>query len=217
VPLKDFFNPDNPIRVALRQRRLGRRLIKWENDGRPAPPPDLVKRGMIKAYARRFCCCYLVETGTFFGETVAAMLNSFEKIWSIELAPDLASAAQRRFAPHKHVQIIEGDSSQVLRELVPQLDRPTLFWLDGHWNGDELTAKGQTACPLLGELEAVLAGRPGRHVILIDDARLFTGVGDYPGLSAIREFVQARWQQGQFYVVDDAIRVHASDHALARC
>ncbi len=216
MPLKDCFNRDHPIRLALRRHRLGRTLVQWEIDGRPPPPPDIVKRGMIKAYARQFGCRYLVETGTFFGDTIRATLSTFERIWSIELAPDLATAAQRRFARHKHVQIIEGDSSQVLRELVPQLDRPTLFWLDGHWNGDDLTAKGRTACPLLGELEAVLAGRPGRHVILIDDARLLTGVGDYPALSDIRGFVQARWQQGQFYVVDDAIRIHASDHAQAQ-
>ncbi len=216
MPLKDFFSRDHPIRVALRQRRLGRTLVQWEIEGRPPPPPDIVKRGMIKAYARQFGCSYLVETGTFFGDTIQAMLDTFERIWSIELAPDLAAAAQRRFATHKHVQIIEGDSSEVLREIVPRLDQATLFWLDGHWNGDELTAKGQTASPLLAELETVLAEPPGRHVILIDDARAFTGVGDYPALSDIREFVQARWQQPQFYVLDDAIRIHLSENTRAR-
>src|SRR5216683_6733010 len=110
VPLKDLFSRDNQIRLGLRRRRLGRRLVQWETDGRPPPPPDLVKRGMIKAYARQFSCRYLVETGTYFGETVAAALNSFEKIWSIELAPALAAAARKRFATHQHVQIIGGDS-----------------------------------------------------------------------------------------------------------
>ncbi len=208
VPLKDLFSRDNPIRLGLRRRRLGRHLIKWEIDGRPAPPPDLVKRGMIKAYARQFGCRYLVETGTFFGETVAATLNTFEKIWSIELESALAAAAQKRFAAHQHVQIIEGDSSNVLQQIMPQLDKSTLFWLDGHWNGDDLTARGETSCPLLAELEAILAAGPERHVVLIDDARSFTGRDEYPALSEIREFVRARWPKTQFYVLDDAIRIH---------
>jgi hypothetical protein len=210
VRLKDFFNPDNPIRVALRQRRLGRRLIKWEIDGRPAPPPDLVQRGMIKAYARQFCCRYLVETGTFFGETVAAALNSFEKIWSIELAPALAAAAKKRFETHQHVQIIEGDSSKVLKQIMPKLDKSTLFWLDGHYC-DPGTAKGDVECPILDELDAVFSGSPQRDVILIDDARLFVGQHDYPTIAQIRQHVAARGQDLQLYVADDVIHIHRLD------
>jgi hypothetical protein len=210
VRLKDCFNPDNPIRVALRQRRLGRRLIKWEIDGRPAPPPDLVKRGMIKAYARQFGCRYLVETGTFLGETVAATLNTFEKIWSIELAPALAAAAKKRFATHQHVQIIEGDSSKVLKQIMPKLDKSTLFWLDGHYSYGA-TAKGDVECPILAELDAVFSGEPQRDVILIDDARLFVGQHDYPTIAQIRQHVGARGRDLQLYVADDAIHIHRLD------
>jgi len=210
VPLKDLLSRDNPIRLGLRRRRLGRRLIQWETDGRPAPPPDLVKRGMIKAYARQFSCRYLVETGTYFGETVAAALNSFEKIWSIELAPALAAAARKRFATHQHVQVIGGDFSTVLRQIVPKLDKSTLFWLDGHYCGGA-TAKGDLECPILDELDAVFSGAPQRDVILIDDARLFVGQHDYPTIPQIRQHVAARGQDLQLYVADDVIRIHRLD------
>lgn len=209
--LKEFFSRDNPVRVALRVRRLGRKLIQWEENGRPAPPPDIVKRGLIKAYAKRFGCEYFVETGTYFGETVQFVLDTFNKIWSVELAPQLASAAQKRFAPHGHVQIIQGDSGQVLKQIMPQWDRSTLFWLDGHWNHDEVTARGDTVCPVLAELDAVFSGHPERDVILIDDARIFSGQGDYPSMTQLRDYVAARLKQHQFYVADDVIRIHRLD------
>jgi hypothetical protein len=137
-------------------------------------------------------------------------LNSFEKIWSIELAPALAAAAKKRFAPHQHVQIIEGDSSKVLKQIMPKLDKPTLFWLDGHYSGC-VTAKGDVECPILDELDAVFSGAPQRDVILIDDARLFVGQHDYPTIPQIRQHVGARGRDLQLYVADDAIHIHRLD------
>ena len=210
MPIKNLFGRQNPIRVALRKRRLGCALVDWEAAGRPAPTPDLVKRGLIKAYARRFGCLYFVETGTYFGETVQASLNTFRKIWSIELSPEFAAAAQKRFACHPHVRIIRGDSGKLLQEVVPQLDQPTLFWLDGHYCGGN-TAKGDTECPIFAELDAVFSGQPARDVILIDDARSFVGKSDYPTIRQLRDYVVKRDPNLQFYIADDAVRIHRPD------
>lgn len=208
--IKDLLGRQNPIRVALRKRRLGCALVDWEAAGRPAPAPDLVKRGLIKAYARRFGCLYFVETGTYFGETVQASLDTFRRIWSIELSPRFAAAAQKRFASHPHVRIIPGDSGKLLQEVIPQLDQPTLFWLDGHHCGGN-TAKGDRECPIFAELDAVFSGQPARDVILIDDARSFVGKGDYPTIRELREYIFKRDPNLQFYTVDDVARIHRLD------
>jgi hypothetical protein len=210
MQLQDWFGRDNPIRVVLRKQRLGCALVDWEAGGRPIPTPDLVKRGLIKAYARRFKCVYFVETGTYSGETVQAGLSTFRRIWSIELSPEFAAAAKKRFASQPHVRIIHGDSGKLLREVVPQLDQPTLFWLDGHYCGDH-TAKGATECPILSELDAVFSGHAASDVILIDDARLFTGKNDYPSIQELRNYFAVRSREFQLYVADDIIRIHHMD------
>ncbi len=210
MPIRNLFHRQNPIRVALRKRRLGRALVDWEAAGRPVPTPDLVKRGLIKAYARRFGCRYLVETGTSHGETVQACLGTFSKIWSIELSPRFAAGAQTRFASYTHVRIIQGDSGKLLPDVIPQLSQPTLFWLDGHYCGEH-TARGDTECPVLAELDAIFSGHPGRDVILIDDARLFVGKSDYPSLGQLRGYVAERDRTLQWYVADDIIRIHRPD------
>ena len=205
--LKTFFTRDNPLRAAWRKHRLGLRLIAWEAGGRPVPPPPEVKHGLIRSYAKRFGCRYLVETGTHRGDTVAASLESFDRIWSIELAHELAAESQRRFADQPCVRILEGDSARLLRTVIPQLDQPALFWLDGHYCGG-VTAKGDVECPIFDELDAVFSGNPQRDVILIDDARCFVGEHDYPTITELREHVDASGHALQTYVADDVIRIH---------
>jgi hypothetical protein len=206
-PIKSLLVDKNPIRLALRRRRQGRILFRWESQGRPVPPPPIVKHGLIKSYAKRFGCRYLVETGTWHGDTVEASLNTFDKIWTIELAPHFAEVARQRFAGNAKVHILEGDSAQLLRTVIPKLDQPTLFWLDGHYSGGA-TAKGSVECPIYQELEAFFAGRPDRDVILIDDARDFVGARDYPTIGELRDHVRSKSKDLELYVADDVIRIH---------
>jgi hypothetical protein len=56
-----------------------------------------------------------------------------------------------------------------------------LFWLDGHYSAG-ITARGDIATPISLELEAILSHPVKSHVILIDDARDFTGKDSYPFL-----------------------------------
>jgi GT2 family glycosyltransferase len=114
-----------------------------------------------------------VETGTFKGDAVAVVAPYVEHVFTIECSEPLFSAAAKRFASDPRVQVIHGDSPQVLARLVPGLrDASVLYWLDAHWCGAENTAGDHSQCPLLAELAAIGSLGPS-SVILIDDARLF--------------------------------------------
>ena len=137
-------------------------------------------------YARRFRLPVFIETGTYLGDMVDGVRNVFEEVYSIELSPRLHLEARARFKGAPHVTLLQGDSGAVLKDLLPRLSRPCLFWLDGHYSGG-ITALGNKETPIVNELDHILRHKLLlNHVILIDDARCFTGEGDYPGLEWLR-------------------------------
>lgn len=126
---------------------------------------------LVKMYKERLQAVYFVETGTAWGDGTESAVEHFERIWTIELSQPQFAGASQRLSPYGHVTCLFGPSEEWLREIVPSLNRPTIFWLDGHYSGPG-TACYQQECPVLQELDALRALQ-GPHVILIDDARLF--------------------------------------------
>ncbi len=145
-----------------------------------------------------------METGTFFGDTTAAIRSHVDTVITIEISPTLAADARRRFERDQQVRVLEGDSGKLLPELMNGLRHPTLFWLDGHYSGG-VTARGDEDTPIRAELAAIFACGPEHgHVILIDDARHFGGAG-YPSLDEIAQL--ARSSGYSFEVHNDIIRL----------
>ncbi|MCO5250023.1 MAG: hypothetical protein M9949_01210 [Candidatus Kapabacteria bacterium] len=158
------------------------------NSGNEAPPvPHSAKQSVLRKYKNRYKINNLVETGTYLGDMVEAMREEFTSIYSVELDMKLFKMAEKRFAKFPHITILQGDSGQVLYDLVPKLNAPTLFWLDGHYS-QGITAKGDKDCPIYEELGAILQSDFG-HVLLIDDATYFNGEGDYPTIEALSQFI----------------------------
>jgi hypothetical protein len=182
------------------------KIASWEKYGRPIPSPSAYKQELIKAYARAYHLSTLVETGTYFGEMVEATLNDFEEIYSVELSKDLYKKAANKFRLHKKVHLFQGDSSQVLPQILKKIKQPTLFWLDAHYSAG-VTVKGDTNTPVLAELEVLLNHPIKKHLILIDDAREFTGKGDYPTLSQVEKLVADFWPNAHFVSRNDIIRI----------
>jgi len=195
--------PDDVLK--LRRDLEARRA--WEKQGRPSPPPHVVKEELIRDYAKTFNTNILIETGTYLGDMVHAMKKSFSRIISFELDQTLAAQAQERFASDDHIQIVQGDSGKLLGDYLATINEPCLFWLDGHYSGG-ITAKGSLETPIKNELTAILSHPVEGHVILIDDARCFTGENDYPTLDELRNFVAERKPDHKFSVEHDAIRIH---------
>ena len=195
--------PDDVLK--LRRDLEARRA--WERQGRPSPPPHIVKEELIKDYAKTFNTQILIETGTYLGDMVHAMKKSFSRIISFELDPNLATQAQQRFVNDPHIEIVEGDSGKLLDEHLATINEPCLFWLDGHYSGG-ITAKGALETPIKNELTAILSHPVDGHVILIDDARCFTGENDYPTLDELKTLVAEHKPNYKFSVEHDAIRIH---------
>ncbi len=191
-----------------RMLRMGRHQAefrRWDRGGRKSSPPHLVKQRLIRRYAAQHRCATLVETGTFRGDMLLAMLNDFRTLYSIELHPGLYSRAQRLFLNQPKVRLLQGDSGQRIADVLKDLNEPAVFWLDGHFSAGN-TAKADLETPVMAELDQVLKHRIPNHVVLIDDARLFTGQNDYPTL----DFVKAQLARaGNFTVTieDDVIAI----------
>lgn len=177
---------------------------KWQKDGRPLPPPHLVKQLAIRDYQQRYAIRTLVETGTYRGDMVEAQKRHFEKIISIELGVDLSKKAVKRFKSDKHVLIVQGDSGKVLPRIMPTIESPAIFWLDGHYSAG-ITAKGEKDCPIFAELDAIFHDKKHDHVLLVDDARCFNGEGDYPTIDELAGYVKNKDENYKLEVKDDII------------
>jgi hypothetical protein len=176
----------------------------WKLRGEPVRSPHLLKQRAVCEYAERFRLRILVETGTYYGEMVAAMKSRFDRIYSVEYDHQLAQRAQKKFARHPHIQIIEGDSQQVVPELLKTLSQPALFWLDaGYYGWAGLQGNRQR---LTSELEAILR-HSAKHVVLMDDARGLNGQNGAPTVDELKERIQSEFPGRKVEVKHDILRI----------
>ena len=86
------------------RRKQVKELVNWERQGKPIRPPQIVKQRTLHAYSKRFGLKILVETGTYHGEMIEAMMGSLECLYSIELSEELYEKAKRKFKEAKNVR-----------------------------------------------------------------------------------------------------------------
>ncbi len=192
-------------RSAFVERLVQYRIYyRWLLKGRPAgPTPHLKKQYRLRDFQTKYQLKTLVETGTYLGIMVEAMKGHFERIYSIEFAQDLYERAKKQFAAQPNVTLLQGDSAVCLKELVPQLTSPALFWLDAHYSGG-ITGMADLETPVVEEIQAILSS-PQRHILIIDDSRCFDGTHDYPTIKAITDQITTLKPDYRVYVEDDAI------------
>ena len=78
--------------------------------------------------------------------------------------------------------------------------------VDAHYSGG-ITAEGDKLSPVMEEVIIILTHSVKKHVILIDDAREFTGRDGYPELSELKEKVAMLRPELIFTVEKDIIRI----------
>jgi len=115
-----------------------------------------------------------IETGTWWGETIFQMEPLFDRVHTIEIKPEFYENVKSRYSGNK-INFLLGDSSDVFKTLLPTINEPTIFFLDGHWSAGD-TGKGKKDCPLIEELTIINEKFASSAVIIIDDRRLF-GMG----------------------------------------
>lgn len=112
-----------------------------------------------------------IETGSYLGDGIyQALYSGYDKIISIELSNKLYLHCKNRFINHSNVMLYNGDSSDILGELLEDIDVPVTFWLDGHYSSG-MTQRGKLMSPLMEELDIIKNHHINNHTILIDDMR----------------------------------------------
>lgn len=126
----------------------------------------------------------LIETGTYKAESSMWAAQHFETVITVEGDSDryMKTVSGLRNPP-ANLTFTLGDSRTVLANLLADVDAPCLLWLDAHWCGggavEAYTLKDE--CPLREEIHAILNSKYAeQHVLMIDDARLFTAPPPYP-------------------------------------
>ncbi|HYL93351.1 MAG TPA: hypothetical protein VEW69_09365 [Alphaproteobacteria bacterium] len=177
----------------------------WLLRGKPVRSPHLLKQITVRNYAQRYGLRILVETGTYYGEMVAAMKRRFDEIYSVEYDHALAQRATAKFARWPHIHILEGDSQRKIPELLQSLKKPALFWLDaGYYGWAGLQGDKQR---LTTELESILRHPVPGHVILMDDARGLNGQNGAPTVADLKRRIETEFPGRILEVKYDILRI----------
>jgi hypothetical protein len=118
-----------------------------------------------------------IETGTWCGQGVINAIDSeFDEIHSIELDEQLYKDNIERFKHNPNVNLYHGDSSIILYDVIKNINKRMLFWLDGHYSGHGTSQSNVTQLyefPLIYEIQQIDKHHIKDHIILIDDLRCF--------------------------------------------
>jgi len=112
-----------------------------------------------------------IETGTFKGDTTFALEPYFNKIYTIEFSEQYYNITKNRYNGNK-INFILGDSAIVFESLLPNISDKCIFFLDGHWSGND-TGHSNKDCPLDEEITHINNLFTNDAIIIIDDFRLF--------------------------------------------
>ena len=111
-----------------------------------------------------------IETGTYQGGGARELAELFDSVATIEISEEMRREAADRLDGRPEIEMVAGDSREALPRLIdPQ--RPTFYWLDGHWSGGATGGHG-AECPVIDEVRAIAKGHPD-DCVAIDDARHF--------------------------------------------
>ncbi len=187
--------------------RIKQTYERWLEKNKPATVPHAMKPLAVKTFAQKYGVRVFIETGTFLGDMVAAVTSDFDRIYSIELSEELFNRAAKKFAGYNHVTILHGDSFQVMPGILRQINVSCLFWLDSHYSSEN-AEKERGEATILMELKQICAHLIKNHVILIDDAHLFTGKNDSPTIEFLKTFVKSVFPYYEFDIQNDIIRIY---------
>ena len=152
---------------------------------------------ILKQHAKAADYEVAVETGTLFGVSARRLSRHFPLVYTIEINRELYEKAAAKFKGNDRIRVLFGDSKLVLRDLLKEIQRPCLFYLDAHFSGDhtinwkESRWRGyrvdtgyagerpvaENQVPLFEEIKAIHDSLKSRCLIYIDDVDHFDESG----------------------------------------
>lgn len=132
----------------------------------------------VDDFINRYKLDTFIETGTFRGESLLyALKYQFNRLISVELSNKHFVNAMNMFKHETRVQLIHGNSTDVIKRIDYSEFDHILFWLDAHLpqrTDDTIDVTDlDTIFPLKVELEHLLNIRGSKDVFIIDDLRLY--------------------------------------------
>jgi len=125
--------------------------------------------GSFKKFSKG--CDYFVETGANYGKGVhkAIAIERFEKFFTCELDQNKYEHCINEFKEFDDcIKVYKGFSTEALKEILPQIDKKSFFYLDAHDDGGGM--------PTFEELDLIRDHHIKNHSILVDDIPIyFTG------------------------------------------
>ncbi|MDQ8205603.1 hypothetical protein [Pelagicoccus sp. SDUM812003] len=182
-----------------------KKLHNWLKNGTTGPAPQITKLNIIKHYVKTQDPEVFVETGTYRGDTVEYIAKTGKRCITIELSKHYYTEAKKNLSKYKNIQVLQGNSGKLLKEVIERENKRIVFWLDGHSSGGK-TAQPEVDTPIIEELITIFNHPINQHTILIDDARLFNGENGYPTLKRLLEIVE---ENGNYdtLIASDIIRL----------
>lgn len=191
---------------------LLRRILNYDNWLLPysvfksfiqLPSPAKLKASYLRDVIRIGEFSKFIETGTRTGEMVLALSTDVKEIVSIELNKINHFGSKQRLSNIKNVDLILGDSGEMLSTVLADNDEPVVIWLDAHSiHGEQI---GYLRTPIYRELRAILDHCHPKSVVLVDDVRLFVGRNDYPEIEEVIDTLREGFPGWEFIQKDDIL------------
>lgn len=172
---------------------------------RMGPPEEL-----ISSLISQFNINIFVETGTYYGGTAIWASKNFKQVITIEYSQELYESVKKQYQNVKNIEFLWGDSRTKLKDLIPSLKNPALFWLDAHYSGG-LTYGEEDQCPIIEEINIINASGLD-HFLLLDDARLFLSppqpphnIQQWPNISELVDALREKVPDKYIVIIEDVI------------
>ena len=116
-----------------------------------------------------------IETGTAYGQSIDAIRQYFEKVFTVEISEKLYEWLTPQIGHWSNVERVLGDSLIEIPKYLNSLAKEdhVFFWLDAHWS-QGLSSKNHLDVPLLEECSIIdKEYQADLGLVVIDDVRLF--------------------------------------------
>ena len=127
---------------------------------------------LTKNIFNKYKCNYntFIETGTYKGGSVELALQcNFDKIYTIDISTQHKIECQYKFQKEiesDQVELLFGDSTDILPNIINKLNNPCLFWLDSHFDLHS-DVRGKYDCPILHELDIIKSSNIKTSAVLV--------------------------------------------------